>query len=109
MEVLSELKPGLDEKHYERAMVIELRLRGLALNQQRQFPVFYKGQDIGTLVPDLIVEDKVVVDPKVASEFNENHVAQMLGYLAITNLEVALLMSFKESKLKWQRVVRTNR
>lgn len=109
MEVLSELKPGLDEKHYERALVVELRLRGLALNQQKQFPVFYKGHDIGTLIPDLIVEDKVIVDPKVVSDFNESHIAQMLGYLAITQLEVALLLSFKESRLKWQRVVRSSR
>ena len=106
MEVLSQLKPGLDEKHYERALVIELQLRGLSLNQQKQFPVFYKKHDIGTLIPDLIVEDKVIVDPKVVSGFNESHIAQMLGYLAITNLEVALLLNFKESKLTWQRVVR---
>ena len=109
MEVLSELKPGLDEKHYGRALVFELRLRGLAINQQKQFLVFYKGQDIGSLIPDLIVEDKVVVDPKVVSEFNENHIAQMLGCLAITGIEVASLMSVKEAKLKWQRVVRSRR
>ena len=29
MEVLNELKPGLDEKLYERAMIIELKHRGL--------------------------------------------------------------------------------
>jgi GxxExxY protein len=28
MEVLNELKPGLDEKLYERALVIELQRRG---------------------------------------------------------------------------------
>ncbi len=31
MDVLNELKPGLDEKLYERAMVIELRRRGHAV------------------------------------------------------------------------------
>ena len=39
MEVLSVLKPGLDEKIYERAMAVELGIRGLAINQQRHFPV----------------------------------------------------------------------
>ena len=107
MEVLSERRPGLDEKLYERALVIELMSRGLQLVQQRQFQVRYKGQEIGTLIPDLVVEDKVVVDTKVVTAFNESHMAQMLGYLAITGLEVALLLNFKESKLKWQRVVKT--
>ncbi len=109
MAVLNELKPGLDEKLYENALVIELRLRGHDLDQQRQFPVHYRGQLVGRLVPDLIVDGKVIVDPKVVTEFNDTHLAQMLGYLNITGLEVALLLNFKENRLKWKRVVRTRK
>jgi GxxExxY protein len=105
MTVLNKLKPGLDEKLYENALVIELRARGHTVEPQRQFPVHYRGQWIGTLVPDLIVDSKVITDPKVVSAFNDTHIAQMLGYLAITGLEVALLLSFKEATLKWKRVV----
>ena len=61
---------------------------------------------IGKLVPDLIVEGLVIVDPKVVTAFNETHLALMLGYLNITGLEVALLLNFKEAKLQWKRVVR---
>ena len=61
------------------------------------------------LVPDLIVVGKVIADPKVASAFNDTHVAQMLGYLNITSLEVALLLNFKDATLAWKRVVRGNR
>ena len=43
MEVLNELKPGLDEKLYERALIIELRRRGHVLSVQRSFPVCYHG------------------------------------------------------------------
>jgi GxxExxY protein len=66
---------------------------------------------IGKLIPDLIVDGKVVTDPKVVSAFKGTHVAQMLGYLNITSLQVALLLNFKEAKLDWKRVVneRTNR
>jgi GxxExxY protein len=42
----------------------------------------------------------------VVSAFNDTHIAQMLGYLNITGLEVALLLNFKEAKLTWKRVVR---
>jgi GxxExxY protein len=105
MTVLNELRPGLDEKLYENALVIELLSRGHTVDQQREFPVFYRGRLIGTLIPDLIVDDAVIADPKVVSTFNESHIAQMLGYLSITNLEVALLLNFKESKLHWKRVI----
>jgi GxxExxY protein len=105
MAVLNELKPGLDEKLYENAMVLELAALGHSTEQQREFPVHYRGHFIGKLVPDLIVDGKVIVDPKVVSEFNDTHVAQMLGYLNITGLEVALLLNFKHAKLTWKRVV----
>ena len=106
MAVLNELKPGLDEKLYENALVIELAERGHTLDQQREYPVYYKGHFAGKLVPDLIVDGKVIADPKVVAAFNDTHIAQMLGYLNITGLEVAILLNFKEATLTWKRVVR---
>jgi len=51
----------------------------------------------------------VIADPKVVTTFNETHIAQMLGYLNITGLEVALLLNFKNAKLEWKRVVNEKR
>jgi GxxExxY protein len=107
MRVLNELKPGLDEKLYENALVIELRAMGLRVEQQRSFEVRYRGEIVGRLVPDLLVEDKVVVDPKVAECFTETHVAQMLGYLAITGYSLALLLNFKRARFEMKRVVKS--
>lgn len=106
MEVLNELKPGLDEKIYERALVILLEERGHTVEAQRSFPVYFRKQLIGTLLPDLIVDQTIIVDPKVAAAFNEAHVAQMIGYLNITGLELALLMNFRNARLDWKRVIR---
>src|SRR5436190_15015294 len=106
MEVLNELKPGLDEKLYERALTIELTQRGHIVSVQRSFPVSYQGQLIGDLIPDLIVDNAVIVDPKVVACFSETHVAQMIGYLNITGLDLALLINFKNARLEWKRVLR---
>jgi GxxExxY protein len=106
MEVLNELKPGLDEALYERAMTIELRRRGHEVAVQKSFPVFYRAELIGNLIPDLIVDSLVIVDPKAVRAFTETHVAQMIGYLNITELELALLLNFKNARLDWKRVVR---
>jgi GxxExxY protein len=102
--VLFALKPGLDEKLYERALVIELTKQGMRCASQRQFPVYYNEQHIGTLIPDLIVEGLVIVDPKVVAAFNDTHLAQMLGYLNITGLKTALLLNFKQASLGIKRV-----
>lgn len=106
MAILNELKPGLDEKLYENALVIELAQRGHSVAQQRTFDVHYKGQHIGSLIPDLIVDELVIVDAKVVSAFNDTHIAQMMGYLVIADLRLALLVNFKNAKLNWKRVVR---
>lgn len=107
MRVLNELKPGLDEKLYENALVIELREAGLRVEQQKAFEVNYRGHFIGRLIPDLLVEDKVIVDPKVTECFTETHVAQMLGYLAVTGYPLALLLNFKHARLDIKRVVKS--
>jgi len=98
--VLNTLKPGLNEKAYENAMVIELRKRRHTVEQKRRFDVYYDGILVDTLVPDLLVDGLVVIDPKVVSEFNDTHVAQMMGYLAITGFKLAILLNFKYADLR---------
>ena len=105
MAVLNELRPGLDEKLYERALVMELRELGCEVEQQRRYDVNYKGESIGTLIPDLVVDGKIVVDTKVATAFNDSHLAQMTGYLSHTRLRLGMLLNFKHARLQWKRVV----
>jgi GxxExxY protein len=105
IKVLNTLKPGLSEKAYENALVIELKKRGHQIEQQRKFDVFYDNIQIDTLIPDLVVDNLVIVDPKVVTSFNETHVAQMMGYLAITGLNLALLLNFKHASLQHKRVI----
>jgi GxxExxY protein len=108
MEVLNELKPGLDEVLYERAMAIELRRRGHTVAVQESFPVFYRDELIGTLIPDLIIDGSIIVDPKVVTAFTDTHVAQMIGYLNITAWNWRSF-SISNARLDWKRVVRQPR
>jgi len=106
MQVLNTLKPGLSEKAYENSLVVELGKRGHTIEQQKSFDVFYEGVLVDELIPDLLVDGKVVVDPKVVSDFNDSHIAQMIGYLAVTGYKLAILVNFKYARLQWRRVVR---
>jgi GxxExxY protein len=77
----------------------------LAFAQQPEFPVHYKGHFVGKGRPDLVVENQIVVDTKVVKAFNEQHDAQMLGYLVLTNLEVGLLLNFKVTPVGKRRIL----
>ena len=106
MKVLNTLKPGLDEKAYENALVIELRKCGHKVDQQKRFEVRYEGELVDILVPDLVVDDLVIADPKVVEAFTPTHIAQMQGYLTITQLRLAILLNFKFADFRWKRVIR---
>ncbi|MFU8894361.1 MAG: GxxExxY protein [Luteolibacter sp.] len=102
------LRPGHDEVIYERALCIEFAERSINFSQQTEYPILFKDRFLGKLIPDLIVEEKVIVDLKVVEAFNDSHISQMLGYLNITNLEVGLLLNFKHAKLQIKRVVNSH-
>jgi GxxExxY protein len=108
MKVHSTLRPGLDEKLYENALVIELAKRSHRAEQQKSFSVHYDGHFIGKMTPDLIVDDLVIVDPKVVDGFNQDHFAQMLGHLAITGFQLAMLINFKHASLRWKRILNSD-
>lgn len=65
----------------------------------------YKSVTVGEYVPDLIVADQVIVDPKVIEAITDYELGQMINYLKITGLRVGLILNFRRAKLEWKRVV----
>lgn len=104
MEVLNELGHGLLEKPYENALMVEFRLRGIPCSQQPTYQVLYKGVRVGDYIPDLIVDESVVVDTKVVDHIGDHELGQMLNYLKVTGLKLGLILNFKRAKLTWKRV-----
>lgn len=106
MTVHNVLKPGLREKTYERALVMELAKQGLKVEQQKRFDVIYDGVVIDQYIPDLLVNCSVIVDAKCVDAFTDTHTSQMVGYLAITDPRLGLLINFRFARLHWKRVIR---
>jgi GxxExxY protein len=104
-EVANTLGPGFLEKVYERALLIELRSRGIRAIGQAPLAVFYKGESVGEYFADVLVEDILVVELKCADSFGNDHLAQCLNYLRATNRQLALLFNFQRPKIEWKRIV----
>ena len=71
IEVLNSVGHGIHEKPYENALVVEFELKNIAVDQQKRFPVLYKGVQVGEFIPDLIAGDSVVVDAKVIDRITD--------------------------------------
>ena len=104
-EVLNEIGHGLHEKIYENAVIVEFNLRSISSDQQRHYPVRYKGVQVGEYIPDLIAFDAVIVDAKTIERITDHERGKMINYLRKAKLRVGLILNFKHARLEWERIV----
>jgi GxxExxY protein len=105
MAVHNTLGHGLREKTYENALCVEFRYQGIKYSQQTQFPVYYRNELVDEFVPDLVVEQRVIVDTKTVEAIGDDLRGTMINYLKITGLKVGVIINFKNRKLEWERLV----
>jgi GxxExxY protein len=67
--------------------------------------VLYKGELVGEYVPDLVVQQKLIVDTKTIDRIIDHERGQMLSYLRITTRPVGVILNFKHARLEWERLV----
>ena len=102
-EVANELGHGFLESVYQKALVIALRSRRLAAEANVPLQVSYHGHVVGEFFADILVEDKVIVELKVAKALAPEHQAQLINYLKASGLEVGLLINFGTPRLECKR------
>jgi len=103
--VANTLGVGFLEKVYENALAIELRKRGLRVTQQYQLRVMYEGEVAGEYAVDLLVEDCVLVELKVAQELNNVHMAIALNYIKASPWWLIGLINFGKPRIDVRRYV----
>lgn len=100
IEVHKRLGPGLLERLYTEAMVIEMGLDGLKVEKNVRIPVAYKGKPIGEYIIDLLVEDTVILELKSVERHDPIFEAQILSYMKLTGRRVGLLINFNSKMVK---------
>lgn len=100
IEVHRHLGSGFLESTYEKALSIELDLRGIKHRCQVPVALTYKDQSIGDGKLDLLVEDRLIVELKAVSGLSDAHKTQVLAYLKATNFKLGLLINFHNPLLK---------
>ena len=106
-EVHNQFGPGLLEKLYERALIIELLARGYDVVQQKEIIAKYKNQVIGKHILDLIVNDCIILELKAVSTILPIHKQQALSYLKVTRRQLAIIINFGTPSVQSHRVVNT--
>jgi len=99
------LGPGFLESIYENALVVELKERGLTVEQQRELAVEYGGTEVGRHRLDLLVEDIVVVELKAIKNIEDVHFAVVRSYLKAAGRKHGLILNFAKTTLEVKRVI----
>ncbi|MBY0497490.1 MAG: GxxExxY protein [Cyanobacteria bacterium] len=86
--------PGLPEHSYQAALKLEFDAAGISSVDDRTIEVRYRNVIVGWHRPDFVVEDKVIVELKAVTNIDPVHAKQVLTYLRVTGLRVALLLNF---------------
>lgn len=106
-EVHKALGPGLLEKVYQEALEKELKFQGIPFEREKSFTITYKGEELEQkYIADFVIYDKIVVELKAVEELLPVHKAQVINYLAITELKLGLLVNFNTRQVKPERIVR---
>jgi len=99
--IYNALGPGLLESVYVAAFVFELQKEGLKVRKEVPVPVYYEGEklEVGFRL-DLLVENKVIIEVKSVENLAEVHHKQVLTYLKLTKLKLAILVNFNVDNIK---------
>lgn len=104
-EVHNTLGYGFLERVYQKAMQAELAARNLTAEIEFPIRVRYKGIEVGEYFADLFVNKTVIVELKIAPEYNAKDEPQLLNELKATGIRIGLLVNFGRTKVGFKRLV----
>ena len=103
-EVYNELGYGYQEKYYQRALAKLLDRYNVKFKKELSYPLSIANQSIGRYQLDFLIENKIVLELKVANKFYPRHIKQVLGYLKANKLKLGILAIFTKDDLQYKRI-----
>ncbi len=93
-DVYNTLGPGFREETYRQAVMRELRRHNIPFTTEQTFPIEFKGEIIDQYRADLVIDGKIVVELKAATEMPKRFEAYLLSYLKASKLRIGFLVNF---------------
>jgi GxxExxY protein len=104
-EVHNHLGYGYLHRVYQGALQVELTRRSVLIELEKRINVFYKDVVVGYHDADAIVEDRVLIEIKIAPQYDKRDEAQLLNLLKATGMKLGVLLNFGRDKVEYRRFV----
>lgn len=106
MKVHQELGSGLLEVIYKDALEIEFGVNNIPFVREKEFVVEYRGIVLPhRFYADFVVYDDIILEVKAIKEFSNEHIAQTLNYIKLSDSEIGLLVNFQTKSLQYKRLM----
>lgn len=100
---------GIQEKFIERALTKELSSKNLKVEKQIKIDIFYRGEKIGTYIPDILVNDRIIIEIKSKPLLTKEDEKQFWGYLKGSKYKLGFLVNFSPQELIIKRFIHTHK
>ena len=104
-EVYNQLKYGHREKIYQKALIEQLAEKKINFQREQYYPVKFNNKIISRYYVDFLIENKIVLEIKVAQDFYQKDINQLLSYLKFENFELGILAIFSKEGIKYKRIL----
>jgi len=91
---------GHKEIAYQRALEQELTIQNISFEREMHLSITYKDKKIAEYVPDLVIDDKIIVEIKALEFLPNKFITQLINYLKGTNFQLGYLVNFGAPKLQ---------
>jgi len=106
MDVYNDLGCGLLESLYVGGLIVELKEASIPYEREKRFTVIYRNVEIGCYIADLVIDNRLIVEAKAVDLLAVAHSVQLVNYLAISKIDLGLLLNFGPRKLEFKTKTR---
>jgi GxxExxY protein len=93
-ELYKEIGNGHKESVYQKGLVIILAERKLAVEKEKKIPIKIRGEYVGNYVPDLVVDDRILLELKAKPFLTTQDRKQFWHYIKATDYKLGFLINF---------------
>lgn len=82
------------EKIYHNSFYYGLKDKGLGVEKEKRMDIYYNERKVGTYTPDLVVENKIIIELKVKPKLTQDDIKQFWHYLKSSKFKIGYLINF---------------
>ena len=106
MEIHNQLGHGFSEIVYKDALEFEFNKNGIFYEREKEYRVYYKRNLLKhNFYADFVVCNKIILEVKCVVSISDEHIAQTINYLKVSDCKLGLIINFARGKMEYKRIL----